>query len=160
MDLVLHEKLGSAPSISVRELQESSGGVCGGSQVDDEFLAFLRRRIPCFTNFERELPAIALAFRQGWERVKYEFDGTENEAVRIDLPSTLATIGEREHTSSKLSLLRSSTRKHCSYDEIQVSKHDMQSKFDLVVNRALQLVEARMVRDLQAIVVVYDVLVV
>ena len=60
VDLVLHEKLGSPPTLSIREVQASTGALCGGSRVDDEFFRFLRRKIPCFSKFEAEYPAIVL----------------------------------------------------------------------------------------------------
>ena len=64
VDHVFHEKLGSAATLSVREVQESSGEVCGGSRVDEEFFSFMRKKITCSSRFEREHPAIAMAFRQ------------------------------------------------------------------------------------------------
>ncbi|KAG0579312.1 hypothetical protein KC19_4G089700 [Ceratodon purpureus] len=152
VDLVLHEKLGPAPSISVREVQESSGGLCGGSRVDEEFFGFLRRRISCFKRFEALHPAIVLDFRQEWEKVKYKFDGDENGEVHLDLPPKLASMWEQEHA---LSLSRRpSMSNFVSFDEMVLTENDMKSIFDPVVTMILELVEARMVSELQAIMVV------
>jgi len=142
VDLVLHEKLGDAPTLSVKEVQESSGDICGGFWVDDEFFKFLRRKICCFTRFENEHPAVALAFLKAWETVKYRFDG-ENGDEDVELPPALAEMWETEGGTSS-----------GSYDELILTNKDMKSMFDPIVKRILELIEEKMVPDLTAIMVV------
>lgn len=95
VDLVLHENFGAAPFVAVKVAQESSGDLCGGSRVDEEFFSFLRRRISCFRRFEKECPATALAFRQDCEKIKNDHAG-EIGVVYVELPPKLAAMWEEE----------------------------------------------------------------
>lgn len=145
VDLVLHEKLGAAPTLSVREVQESSGDLCGGSRVDDEFLQFLRRKISCFTRFEREHPTIVLAVLKDWEEIKDRFDGEHGDEDMV-LPPKLAEMWESTYQGASLFAQ--------SCDELKLTNDDLESIFNPTVTRILELIEERMVPDLNAIMVV------
>ncbi|KAG0580945.1 hypothetical protein KC19_4G212300 [Ceratodon purpureus] len=146
VDLVLHEKLGSGSSVSVREVQESSGDLCGGYQVDEEFFRFLKRKISCFERFERQYPATVLAFSQEWERMKFAYAG-EMKDEHVELPPKLAAMWEDCSTDSL-------PNDFISYDELLLTNADMKAIFDPVVNKILLLISLRMVADLKSIMVV------
>ncbi|KAG0580943.1 hypothetical protein KC19_4G212100 [Ceratodon purpureus] len=155
VDLVVHEKLGAAPTLSLREVQPSSGDYCGGSRVDDAFFDFLRRKISCFTRFESEHPTILLAFLKVWERVKYRFDGTNGDE-HLELPPKLAEMWESEgHLELRPNLFEAVEGEASeSCDELKLTNADMASMFNPVITRVLELIEENMVPDLSVIMVV------
>lgn len=47
-DIVMQEKASDGETLKVREVTRSSGGLCGGVDVDKNFISFLSKKIGCF----------------------------------------------------------------------------------------------------------------
>ena len=89
MDIVVHRNMKTDGSLKLREVTKGSGDLCGGTFVDEAFLAHLRLTIPTFEHYAATEPAELLrGLMAKWELVKRSFDGTDD--VVLDLPPKLA----------------------------------------------------------------------
>jgi hypothetical protein len=51
VDIVVQELVGNSQNYQVKELTESSGGLCSGTFINESFLRFLLKRILCLDEF-------------------------------------------------------------------------------------------------------------
>lgn len=149
VDFALHEKVGPPWSKKVKEVVPSSGGLCGGTYVDERFLEFLCQNIRCFRKFAEENSQIVLSLLSWWETIKRTFDGSMPFNYNLDLPPKLARAWEDDDA-----LKSGQVNAGASYDFISVTLKDMLRIFHPVVDQILQLIDQQIVPDLKALMVV------
>ena len=141
-DIVVQEVVSAGRSgYRVREVTTSSGGLCGGSYVDKEFMEFLHRKIPCLQECITQQPSIYGQLVQAWEHTKTSFGdrATVGESTDINLPSKVAMKWEDYNR-------RMGIPERDSYDELEVSFQEMQSIFDPVIEQNIQLIANQLQR--------------
>ncbi|KAH8947183.1 hypothetical protein BDL97_11G027000 [Sphagnum fallax] len=90
-DIVVQAKIDdSKSSLKVTEVSRSSGGLCGGTHVDRNFVSFLCSKIGCLERFPVQNPSSMLKFLSWWEGTKASFDGSESFSAELSLPSKLS----------------------------------------------------------------------
>ncbi|CAM6113809.1 unnamed protein product [Calypogeia fissa] len=152
VDLVLHQKNGPPWSKKVKELSPSSGGLCGGTYVDEGFFKFLSGRIRCFQKFAAAQPQSVLRLQSWWETIKFSFDGNMLFDYELELPAKLARAWEEDDAPEGGSGW--SNRVDVCYDAIELTLEDMLSIFDPVVDNILDLINDELIPDLKAMMVV------
>ena len=154
VDIVVQELIETGRAYRVRELTESSGGLCGGTFVDDSFMRFLSKKIPCLDEFLRkDYPSYRPRLLKDWEDHKCGF-GHEmllnSDTKEITLHHKLAKKWEEYDTS------RSGHPHHRSYEVIELTLQDMKAIFDPIVDQILGLIALQLnqVRDIKVMFVV------
>jgi len=153
VDIVVQELIGSGNDYKVQELTESSGGLCGGTFVDDSFMRFLSKRIGCLDEFLRSgVPSYRSRLLKDWEEIKCGFGHemvSNNDTKEITLHNKLAVKWEaydkeRRHPPRE------------SYAEIELTQQDLKSIFDPVVDEIIELIAAQLmqVEDIKVMFVV------
>ncbi|CAM6066408.1 unnamed protein product [Sphagnum tenellum] len=90
-DILVQAKVDdSNSSLKVTEVSRSSGGLCGGTHVDSNFVSFLCSKIGCLERFLVQNPSTMLKFLSWWEGTKASFDGSESFSAELSLPSKLS----------------------------------------------------------------------
>jgi hypothetical protein len=175
-DIVVQAKVDdSASSMKVREVSRSSGGLCGGTHVDRNFISFLSSKIGCLEKFLVQNPGTIQKLLSWWEGTKASFDGNESCSAELSLPAKLALAWEDHERQQKQQLhsaadeskscsSSSSSSSSCSfsssdphvYDELELSCADMKAIFDPVVDNILDLIAAQIAQtsDIRLIMVV------
>lgn len=149
VDLALHQKAGPPWSKKVREVAPSSGGLCGGTYVDEGFFKFLRQTIPCFKKFADENSQTVLKLQSWWDTVRCDFDGNMQFNYELELPVKLARAWE-EHDAIRGGRFNAVA----SQDSIDLTLEDMLGIFDPVVEQILQLISDQMIPGLKAMMIV------
>lgn len=139
VDLVSHCKLGTARSARTREVARSSGGLCGGTYVDQEFLNYMLQMVPCFEDFADSNPEAILALMSWWEGRKSTFSDN-GRTVIFHVPCKLAWAWEAYDEANGNDLLEGD------YDKICFTAQDMRAIFQPVVSEILDLIDGQLQR--------------
>ncbi|KAJ7191515.1 hypothetical protein O6H91_Y179200 [Diphasiastrum complanatum] len=145
VDLVIHQKTGLGSSLKVKEVTCSTGLVCGGTFVDNDFWEFLENEVGCLTEVAGSDSFIKLDIKKQWDSLKRSFD--ELSMFDLDIPSKLAEAWE--DYDSRLGIPARS-----SYDAIELSYDDLQKFFYPTVHKVLGLMEESFIEGLEVIMVV------
>jgi hypothetical protein len=144
---------GRLQNYQVKELTKCSNGLCGETCLDESFLRFLSKRIPCLDEFLRnDYPSYKTRLLEDWEEIKYAFGQEKmfDTVVNIDLHPTLAAKWEAYETE------RGNTLDDPCLDNVELTKQDLKSIFDPVVDKILELIDAQLaqVPDVKAMFIV------
>lgn len=156
VDIVVHS-LADDEGRNLREVAMSSGGLCGGTYVDSNFLAYLTHRIPCFRQYVEQNPSGIRVIMRRWEEIKCSFDGSPGWGSQMfEIPTRLAAAWrsfdqqlqycDTTTTIGKLSKVE--------YDEIEMTSRDMEAIFDPVVNKVVESIRAQLQPEVRALMVV------
>lgn len=137
VDLVIHEKVwnnsGKVFNLEIREVAKSSGGLCGSTYVDEEFIKHLRQRIPCFNSFAQRNPITLVDnILRWWDCTKKGFDGTVPH--RWSIPATLAEAWKLDDKKAGRTL-------RPNYNDMNFTKEDLISIFEPVVKKVIEHIE-------------------
>lgn len=91
------QQSGLGRGLEIHEARQSTGGLCGGSRVDANFLDFLARRIGCFRAYVSGNPMVVPVLLRRWEEIKCTFDGSSaawDQCVEFEVPRKLAAAWE------------------------------------------------------------------
>lgn len=80
-DIVVQEKVNSSGNLKVKEVTASSGGLCGGSYVDQSFMNFMSSTIGCLETFLEGHPKVKIQLQTWWENAKSTFEGRDTDLV-------------------------------------------------------------------------------
>jgi hypothetical protein len=153
VDIVVQELIATGRSYKVKELTESSGGLCGGTFVDESFMRFLSKRIPCLDEFLRkDFPSYRTRLLKDWEDHKCGFGHelmSNTDTKEITLHAKLSRKWEEYDMLQGLP-------PQSNYSEIELTQQDMQSIFDPVVDEILELIATQLmlVPDIKVMFVV------
>lgn len=150
VDVVVQEFVGTSQIYKVKEITQSSGGLCGGTFVDQSFMRFLSQKIGCLEAFLSDFPSFKTRLLKDWEEVKCAFshEMMDTDTVSIPLHYKLAPKWEAYENERGNRLLDSS--------EVELTKQDLQSIFDPMVEEILDLIAAQLeqVPDIKVMFVV------
>ncbi|KAG0590424.1 hypothetical protein M758_1G094100 [Ceratodon purpureus] len=141
-DIVVQEWISETPDdYRVKEVTYSTGGLCGGTYVDEQFNRFLFSKIQCLPRFLRKSSAFMAEIFKRWEEIKCSFGDmvTVGESFEIQLPSKLASDWE-DYDSEQGNPPRPS------YDELELTHTDIKEIFDPVVEQNLALIADQLSR--------------
>jgi molecular chaperone DnaK (HSP70) len=153
VDIVVQELIGSGNDYKVQELTESSGGLCGGTFVDESFMRFLYRKIGCLDEFLRSgVPSYRTRLLKDWEEIKCGFGHemvSNKDTKEITLHNKLASKWEAYEAERGYPPRES-------YGEIELTQQDLKSIFDPVVDEIVELIAAQLmqVEDIKVMFVV------
>ncbi|XP_024370353.1 uncharacterized protein [Physcomitrium patens] len=143
VDIVVQELIGSGNDYKVQELTESSGGLCGGTFVDESFLRFLSKRIGCLDEFLRSVvPSYRSRLLKDWETIKCGF-GSE---MMTTYDSTEITIHNRLAASWEAYEKERGYPPRDSYSEVELTQQDLKDIFDPVVDEVIELIAAQLMQ--------------
>lgn len=120
----------------VKEVTASSGGLCGGSFVDQSFFKFLSTKIGCLDSFLIEYPKVKIQLQTWWENAKSSFDGTDTDLVLTCQLSAKLAIAWEKHDHAH--------RHTGEYSEVEITHADMVKIFSQVVNDNIALIKAQL----------------
>jgi len=150
-DIVVQEWVGDDDSYRVREVTRSTGGFCGGTYVDKNFIAFMSQKIGCLPEYFQQNPAYKSDLLKRWEEIKRTFGDplSIGDDIELQLPRKLARAWEDQEREQGLP-------ERESYDEIELSHSEMKAIFDPVVNENLDLIAAQLsqTHDIKVMLVV------
>ena len=153
VDIVVQELIGSGSDYKVQELTESSGGLCGGTFVDESFMRFLSKRIGCLDEFLRSgVPSYRSRLLKDWEEIKCGFGHemvSNKDSKEITLHNKLASKWEAYEAERGYPPRES-------YGEIELTQQDLKGIFDPVVDEIVELIAAQLmqVEDIKIMFVV------
>ncbi|KAG0624570.1 hypothetical protein M758_3G257500 [Ceratodon purpureus] len=143
VDIIVQEVVRSGNDFKVKELTESSSGLCGGTFVDESFIRYLFEMVKCLEWYLcRDDPYYRLRLLNRWEEIKCSFGhevNSSSDSFVISLPENLAQKWEAYE------------RKHgylqrYSYSKIKLTQEDLESIFEPVVDNILRLISAQLVQ--------------
>jgi molecular chaperone DnaK (HSP70) len=135
-DIVVQEKANSTGNFKVKEVTASSGGLCGGSYVDQSFMKFMSSKIGCLENFLVEHPKVKIQLQTWWENAKSTFEGGNTDLdLTCPLSSKLAIAWEAHDTEQS---------HYSDYSEVEITDADMVQIFSGVVNDNIKLIRAQL----------------
>lgn len=141
VDIVVQELLESGDhTYKVKELTKSSGGLYGGTFVDQSFMRFLSQKIGCLEEFLREdCPSYRTRLLKDWEEIKCAFGNemVDTDYMSLQLHYKLASKWE-DFEKERGNLVHD-----YSYDAVELTKQDLQFIFDPVVEEILKLIAAQ-----------------
>ena len=134
-DIVVQEVVSiGQSSYRVKEVTTSSGGLCGVTYVDKRFMEFLERQIgPAWKGCITKHPSVYAILVKTWEAEKVSFGDKSIKYTEINLPNKL--VSEWENYDQRMG-----RPARDSYDELEISYSEMQSIFDPVIERNLELI--------------------
>lgn len=138
VDIVVQEMIGNRQTFRVQELTESSGGLCGGTHVDDSFMKFLSQKIPCLDAYLNEHPIYKTRLLKDCEEIKCSFGHElvpDTASKDINLPDDLAAQWKAYESSRGHALTNSSV--------VELTYQDLTSIFDPVVDEILSHIAAQ-----------------
>lgn len=147
-DIVVHERISPGRIPQVREVKRSSGGLCGGAYVDQNFKEFLSKTVGGFDAFVDQNPSTMLKLQGWWELQKCGFTGHMPDPLSLELPHGLTKAW------MEVDQKRGRLKPADFYEEIEVSLTDMKKIFDPVVQRVIQLMNEQMSPTINIIMVV------
>jgi hypothetical protein len=138
-DIVVQEWVGDDDSYRVREVTRSTGGFCGGTYVDRNFITFMSKKIGCLLEYFQQNPAYKSDLLKRWEENKRTFGNplTIGDDIEFQLPHKLARAWEDQEREQGLP-------ERESYHEIELSHSEMKAIFDPVVDENLDLIAAQL----------------
>ncbi|XP_024372381.1 uncharacterized protein [Physcomitrium patens] len=138
VDIVCQELLGSGENYEVRELTESSGGLCGGTFVDKAFMRLLSNKVPCLDEFlRRDCPSYKTRLLKDWEDIKCTFGEDEG-------TSSSKSIDLHLQLSKKWEAFEKQRGRTVDTSVVELTERDLKSIFDPVVEDILQLIDAQL----------------
>lgn len=142
-------------ALKVRQVKPSTGGLCGGSHVDKNFLQFLRSKIGCLDEMIVRYPhAIAYVMSQ-WEDLKYDFTGEYPDGPQtLNIPSRMEKHWQGYEEDRQGSMDSSGREDEGHYGELEISEAEMRSIFDPVVDDIIALIEKELSPDIKIMMVV------
>jgi hypothetical protein len=151
VDIVVQELVGNSQNYQVKELTESSGGLCGGTFIDESFLRFFSKRVPCLDEFLKVYPSYKTRLLKDWEEIKCAFGHemmSDGDTKDIVLHNKLAAKWEAYETERGNELDDSSV--------VELTEQDLKAIFDPVVDEILELIAAQLtqVPDIKVMFVV------
>jgi hypothetical protein len=131
--------VGDDDSYRVREVTRSTGGFCGGTYVDRNFITFMSQKIGCLLEYFEQNPGYKSNLLKRWEEIKRTFGNasTIGDDIELQLPHKLAIALECQEREQGLP-------ERESYHEIQLSHSEMKAIFDPVVDDNLDLIAAQL----------------
>ena len=117
----------------MREVTKSSGGLCGATYVDRQFLRHLQERIPCLRSFAEEHPKEMIQILKWWDSIKIHFNGTLSQWWST--PTNLAEAW-RLHNGRT-----GRPDPAHGYGHVEFTKEDLISIFEPVVKDVIQLID-------------------
>lgn len=117
----------------MREVSKSSGGLCGATYVDRQFLRHLQERIPCLQSFAEEHPKEMIQILKWWDSIKIHFNGTLSQWWST--PTNLAEAW-RLHNGRT-----GRPDPAHGYGHVEFTKEDLIGIFEPVVKAVIQLVD-------------------
>lgn len=117
----------------------STGGVGGGSYVDENFLKHRSQRIGCLPQFLKANPLMELSIRRWWGETKSTFDGTTTATYLVPVKLHKAWEGYHHQTLD----MNASPK---SRDEVELTVQQLRSIFDREVNRIVGDIAAALVK--------------
>jgi hypothetical protein len=140
VDIVVQEVMGSGDDFKVRELTESSSGLCGGTFVDDSFMRYLFKMIGCLESYLLLDDPSYMTLLNRWEEIKRDFGhAIKDSYYMITLPEKLAQEWEIHERKRGYPM-------QYSYDKIKLTQKDLESIFKPVVDGILGLIAPQLVR--------------
>ncbi|CAK9224696.1 unnamed protein product [Sphagnum troendelagicum] len=138
-DIVVQEWVGDDDSYRVREVTCSTGGFCGGTYVDKNFITFMSQKIGCLPEYFQQNPGYMSHLLKRWEEIKQTFGDplSIGDDIELQLPHKLARAWEDQEREQGLP-------ERESYHEIELSHSEMKAIFDPVVNENLDLIAAQL----------------
>ncbi|KAG0579406.1 hypothetical protein KC19_4G096200 [Ceratodon purpureus] len=153
VDIVVQELIASGDhEFKVRELTESSGGLCGGTFVDERFMRFISKKVGCLEEFLRkDSPSYLTKLLLDWEQIKCAFGSemmSSSETMNIRLHYKLSPKWEAFEKEHGRAIEDSSV--------VELTQQDLKSIFDPVVDEILELIAAQLkqVPDIKVMFVV------
>ncbi|KAG0604109.1 hypothetical protein M758_10G145700 [Ceratodon purpureus] len=144
LDIVVQELVGDGRSYQVKELTESSGGLCGEAFIDESFMRFLSKKIGCLNEFLRkDYPSYKDRLLKDWEDHKCDFGHeliSNTDTQEFTLHPKLSRKWEEYETAQGL------PPRSNGYNEIELTQEDMKSIFDPVVDQILELIAAQLMQ--------------
>lgn len=137
-DIVVQARANHTGALKVKEVSRSSGGLCGGTYVDQSFMAFLREKIGCLEEFLVQHPEHEPKILGWWESAKSTFDGSPNFQAALQMSANLARAWEEYEKASSYDTCVTE------FDEVEFSCDDMKTIFDPVVDQNLSLIEEKL----------------
>lgn len=149
-DIVVQARANATGALKVKEVSRSSGGLCGGTYVDENFMSFLSRKIGCLEEFLEQHPEHTPKLLGWWESAKSTFDGSPEFQASCQISPALARAWEDHESVSSYDACVTE------FDEVELSSADMKTIFDPVVEQNLQLIEEKLLEhpDIKAIIAV------
>jgi molecular chaperone DnaK (HSP70) len=138
-DIVVQEWVGDEDNFKVKEVTRSTGGLCGGTYVDKQFIATLCQKIGCLNDYFEQFPGYMSQLLKTWEELKCSFGDPLSAGEDVDIQLHQALASAWEDYEERLGL-----PPRDAYDEIQLTYQDMQRIFDPVVNKNLELIAAQL----------------
>ena len=133
-DIVVQEKANSSGNLKVKEVTASSGGLCGGSYVDQAFMKFMSAKIGCLDKFLVEHPRVRIHLQTWWENAKSSFDGNDaDQVLNCQLSPKLAMAWEKHDPSYR-----------GDHSEVEITHADMVNIFSGVVKDNIALIKAQL----------------
>ncbi|CAK9194880.1 unnamed protein product [Sphagnum jensenii] len=164
-DIVVQEWVGDEDNFRVKEVTRSTGGLCGGTYVDQRFVAILAEKIDCgdggLTQYFQRFPTHKTSLLRDWVSIKCTFGAMAEE----DPPNSSSDHEEEEFTdiqlNQQLALAWEEHEKRLGrkprevYDEIHLSYADMKRIFDPVVEDILELIEIQLSQTMGSITAIF-----
>jgi hypothetical protein len=150
VDIVVQELVDC--EFKVRELTESSGGLCGGTFVDERFMKLMFQKIGCLEEFLRtDHPSYQTKLLRDWEQIKCGFGHetmSSTDTMDINLHHKLSPKWEAYEAERGRVVLDSSV--------VELTQQELKSIFDKVVDEILELIAAQLsqVKDIKVMFVV------
>ena len=119
-------------SKGMKELIQGTGGLCGGTHIDNNFLAFVAAIFPGWPQFAASYPSDVQRLRQNWESSKRSFDDSARD-IMVDLPGRVASA-MRAYNSDLVA---------SGYDDedlLIIKQSQMRAIFDPVLNQIMALI--------------------
>jgi putative intracellular protease/amidase len=143
--------VGDDDSYRVREVTRSTGGFCGGTYVDKNFITLMSQKIGCLHEYFEQNPFYMSHLRKTWEEITRTFGDPliSGDDIELQLPHKLARAREDQEREQGLP-------ERESYLEIELSHSEMKAIFDPVVNENLDLIAAQLsqTHDIKVMLVV------
>ena len=140
-----------ASESSIREVAPSTGGLCGGTFVDDRFFDTVRACMPGFEAWKAEKPAMFFKITSNWETSKRSFSGKELGSIALDMPQPIIkAFAQRDGHETE------EDEEEEEQDGIVFTVAQLQQFFDPVVDQIISLVRAQIAKvpDIQCIIFV------
>jgi hypothetical protein len=123
-DIAVHAYGEKATSVgaTMKEVVQGSGGLCGGSHIDQQFIGLMNTKIPGFSEaFLRQQPNAFASFLSNWDKIKRQFRGTET-MLSVSIPNKLQSYMNTEE------------------DELTLSSAELKQIFNPIVDNIISIV--------------------
>lgn len=150
VDIVVHEKLThGSEEVSLREVAPSSGGLCGGTYVDQDYLNFLQARIPCFQEHMAQNGRALISILKQWHEFKATYDGEPRNRLDVELPPSLVAAWRRYDQHHGFP-----AKDDEEYEELRLTNADLREVFSSTVNEIMRLIQCSLTRRVKVLMAV------